>query len=251
MSLQKSFEYYLKNLDVIFVFSFAVLYSLTLLPFIESYVTIGSGFIRFSSIYLDFSLISGIVIAFFTILTPFFLAAFCAAMISIVKLQETYDHVGFARVLKFFQKYLKDLFIFFLFIILLTISVGVFLTYLHVPYFFTQLIIFLLWLPLLFAPQIMVMDDFGLEKTLKDSLTFFLSSPIYYLKYLVVGLVLLFLAAVFEVFLGFYFVWEHKIFSLLLTAFFIVPFLQIYASVLYLNRYPIVKVKTRKMVRKK
>ncbi|MEM4222302.1 MAG: hypothetical protein QW097_02635, partial [archaeon] len=65
------------------------------------------------------------------------------------------------------------LFIFFLFIILLTISVGVFLTYLHVPYFFTQLIIFLLWLPLLFAPQIMVMDDFGLEKTLKDSITFF------------------------------------------------------------------------------
>ncbi len=239
IALRKAKKIYLNSFEIIIGFSVFVLLSLILIPLVASYVNIGSGFIRFSSLYLDLNTIQLAIFIFVGLVSLLFMSFFVSSMITLVKLQETLDHIGFTKVAHAFYKYVIRVFTLFIFMALLTILVGTGLNYLNVSNFIIQLVLILIWIPFVFAPQVVVLEDFNLKRSIKDSIQFIRRSPKYLIYYFIVGFVLIFLLTLVEVILGHVFIWEHKIITILLLSMFVLPFMIIFGTEIYLRRYPL------------
>ncbi|GEM_PF-2538075 len=233
----KTNSIYLSTLNLVVGFSVFILFALLLLPIVSSYINVGGGFIRFSSLYLDITPIEAIAFAIVGLLSIISLSIFITALISIVKLKETMDHFGYKKVIATFKKHAKDVFYFMFIWTVISALVGTILSAAGTPLWVSQLLIFLIWLPALFTPQIMVLEDYNLSKALRDSLEFTQKHPNGVLMYLGTGIGLVFLATVIEWIFGNVFVWEHKIIGLLFVALFVVPYLQMLATVIYVQRY--------------
>jgi hypothetical protein len=124
-----------------------------------------------------------------------------------------------------------------------SITAGVILDFSLVPRMITHIILAALWLPLVFAPQVIVLEGYGPGKAIVDSVTFVKRSPGSLVRYISVGFIALLAVTLLETFLGRIFIWEHRIVSLILVSIIILPFLQIYASELYLRRYGLARTR--------
>lgn len=235
----KTNKVYLTTLNLVLGFSVFIFLSLALLPFLSSYVSVGGGFIRFSSLYLDLTIPQAMLIIVVALLSLLFLSLFISALISIVKVRETLDHVRFSKVVSIFKKYVLRVFFFLLFLSVISILIGTIFEFISMPKLLTQLVLFAIWLPLIFAPQVIILEDFGLGGAFRDSIKFVINSPLSLFVYIVLGAVLLLLFALIETSLGHYFVWEHKIISIFFISIFVVPYLQMFATELYILRYPV------------
>lgn len=238
-AFSRASKIYLTSLNLVIGFGIFIVLSLALMPLISSYINVGGGFIRFSSLYLDLTPAQALIFVGISILSLLLLSIFLSAIISIVKLRETLDHVGFAKVAALFKKYVLRVFMFLLFLSILSIAVGTILDFAGVHRLLTHVIIFVLWLPFIFTPQILVLEDFGINESIIDSIKFIKNSPMSLILYLVFGLILLLIFTIIETGLGRYFVWEHKIVSIIFISMVVLPYLQMFATELYLKRYPI------------
>ncbi|MFH0986459.1 MAG: hypothetical protein V1911_00250 [Candidatus Micrarchaeota archaeon] len=238
----KAARVYFSTLNLTVYFSIFILLALVLLPLISSYVNVGGGFLRFSSFYLDFNMTQFLLFAFVGAVSLLLLSFFLAAIISIVKLKETLDHVKFTKAVATFPKYIKRLFCYLLLFSLASLAVGVSFDYLGLPAFAAQLIILLIWLIPAFTPQVIVLEDYGVIEALSDAVSFVKKQPMALVTYFVLGTVLLFAMVLVETSLGHYFIWEHKIVSIFVVSLFILPYTQMYASELYVRRYAVSRV---------
>ena len=234
----KSLKLYVETIDLITYSSIFILLSMILLPLVASYVNVGGALVRFSSFYMDITLLQFLVILFTSAVGMLLLSFFTAAVISIVKLKQTLDHFGFSRVMKSFKEYVFKVFWFFVIISIVSILIGVFFDFLGFDWV-AQVFILLLWVLFLFTPQAIVIENFGLREAMLDSVNFLKRNFIHAVCYLVTGLVMLLVLAFLETALGQVFVWEHKVVSIVIMALFILPFLLIYGTELYLKRYPV------------
>ena len=239
LALKKTKKIYLNSFEIIIGFSVFVLLSLILLPLVASYVNIGSGFIRFSSLYLDINTIQLAIFIFVGLVSLLFISFFVSSIITLVKLQETLDQVGFTKVAHAFYKYVMRVFTLFIFMATLTILIGTGLDYLNISNVITQLILILVWIPFVFAPQVVVLEDYNLKRSILDSIKFIKRTPRYLFYYFIVGFILVFLLTLVEVILGYVFVWEHKIITIILLSMFVLPFMIIFGTEMYLRRYPL------------
>lgn len=235
----KTNKVYLSTLSLIVGFSVFILFSLALMPLLSSYVNVGGGFVRFSSFYLDITPVQAVVFLLIGLVSLLSLAIFLSALISIVKLRETLDHFGYSKVAGVFKKYVIRVFVFLLFLSILSIASGTILDYFGVTKLLIQLIIFALWLPLLFTPQILILENLGINEAIKDSVRFMVQSPLSLVAYVMTGFLFLLALTIIETGLGQYFVWEHKLFSIVLVSVFVLPYLQMFATELYVRRYPV------------
>ncbi len=237
-AMLKAFKVYFSTLSLVVYFSIFAIFSLLLLPLVSSYVNVGSAFIRFSSLYLDVTFVSGLVLFLVGVISLLSMAFFTSAIINIVKFKETLDVVRFSRVFKSFSKYVIRVFSFLVIMSLASVILGVFFDVLSLPVL-AQFLILILWVLFLFTPQVIVLEDLGLLEAINDSLVFLKKKPVFGAFYLLSGAVLILFLLGIETFLGQFFVWEHKIVSIIIVALFVVPFLQMLATELYLKRYPL------------
>ncbi|RLG21608.1 hypothetical protein DRN74_01760 [Candidatus Micrarchaeota archaeon] len=244
LALKKSIKMYLDSFGIIAGFSIFALCSLILIPLIASYIDLGSGFIRYSSLYLDINTVQATVFLFVGIISLLFMAFFMSSIITTVKLKETLDHVGFTKVLHSFYSYVLRIFSLLVFLGIATAGIGVLFTYLQLPNAALQLIIFAIWLPFIFVPQIVILDDFSITKAIKDSFNFIVNNPKPTLFYFIVGFALMLILAVIEVLLGHLFIWEHKLITIFLLSLGVLPFMLIFTTELYLSRYPLSHTKS-------
>ena len=159
----KTNRVYLTTLNLVLSFSVFIFLSLALLPFLSSYVSVGGGFIRFSSLYLDLTIPQAVLIVVVALFSLLFLSLFVSALISIVKVRETLDHVRFSKVVDMFKKYVLRVFFFLLFLSVASILIGTIFEFILMPRLITQLVLFGIWLPLIFAPQVIILEDFNCE----------------------------------------------------------------------------------------
>ena len=237
-SMSKAFKIYFSTLNLVVYFSIFAVFSLLLLPLVSSYVNVGSAFIRFSSLYLDINFVNGLILLLVGLVSLISMAFFVSAIINIVKFKETLDVVHFSRVFKSFPRYVTRVFLFFLLMSIISVITGVVFSFFSLP-FLAQLIIFVLWVLFLFTPQVIVLEDLGVLEAMSDSLLFLKKQPSFEAFYLCVGFVLMLLLLLLESFVGNFFVWEHKIISIVIIALFMIPYLQMFATELYLKRYPL------------
>jgi len=230
---------YAENIKLSLLFSVFTVFSMFLLPLLSSHVSAGAGFVRFSSLILDITPVQAMVFLVVGVVSTLFLAFSVAALVSIVKVKETLDEAGFRKVVNVFPNYISRVFIFFLVMLLIAVLAGVGLAAIGMPLAVVQLVIVLLWLAVIFTPQVIVLENFSIGKSLSDALQFIKNSPKALAEYIAVGFILILAVLAVEVGLGQIFVWEHRVVSLLLVSFFVLPFLQMYATELYIKRYPV------------
>ena len=157
--LRKSFVVYKSTAQLSLGFGVFIILALLLIPLISRYVDVGGGFIRFSSLYTsDITLFQAAILVAVGLASIALLSLFLAAQISIVKLRETLDHVGFAKVSAVFPRYVLRIFLFLLMLSVISITVGTGLDYAGVHRAVIQLIIFGVWLPFVFTPQVLILD---------------------------------------------------------------------------------------------
>jgi hypothetical protein len=123
----------------------------------------------------------------------------------------------------------------------ISMLLGTFLDFLAVPRIIIHLILFCIWLPFIFTPQVLIIEDFNITKSMDDALKFVKKRPVSLVLYIFLGFIFLFLLALIETMLGMHFIWEHKIISIIIVSLFILPYLQMFATELYIERYPVSK----------
>ncbi len=239
---KRSVKIYLGTLNLVALFSLFILFSLVLMPLLSTYVDVGAGFIRFSSILYDMNALQALVFLLVSIASILLLSFFIASLVSVVKLKETLDNVAFSRVISTFGKYVLRVFYFLIVMAVVSVSIGLIFELLNIPDFITQLILLIFWASFIFTPQILIIEDFNLINSMKDAFDFVKKQPLALVYYFVLGVALVFLLLLIEVWLGQYFVWQHKIVSIILLSLVILPFLQMYSTELYLRRYAVARL---------
>jgi len=242
-TVRKAFDRSIKVYSSIFPltlgFSIFIFCALVLLPLVSAYVNLGSAFIRFSSILYDMTLVQAVLFTLVGLVSLAFLSLFLSSIITTIKLKETMDHFRFKKVWDAFPEYVARMFFLLLFLSVISLLVGTFLESASVSRVIIQLIIAVVWIPFIFSPQILILEDLGVAEALGDSLSFVKRSMKALLAYLALGLLLLLLLATLEYGLSFYFSWQHKFLSIIIVSIGILPFLQVFATELYLMRYPL------------
>ncbi|MEM0372529.1 MAG: hypothetical protein QXO69_01670 [archaeon] len=240
-AISKTNRIYLSTLNLIVYFSVFIFFSLVLLPLFSSYVNVGGALVRFSSIYKDINPVTALILLLVGLISVLSLSFFISAIVSVVKLRETLDHVKFNKAVSTFTRYVAKVFMFFILLSAASITAGVLLTLLGAPAFLTQLILFIVWIPFMFTPQVLIIEDMGIIDSMTDSLAFVKKFPKALVLYFSTGFVFVLALLLLETFLGQYFVWEHKIPSIILLSLFVVPYLQMLATELYIMRYAVSK----------
>lgn len=238
-AISKSIEIYKTSLETVFFFSIFALLSAAFLPMLSGYVNVGSGFVRFSSVIMDLTLPEALLLTIVGLASLLLLSMFISSLVTMVKMKETLDEGRLSRVAREFRKYVLRVFLLLLVLSSASIALGVALEYYNIPREVTQLAIFGLLTLFTFAPQILVLEDLGIFKALLDSIRFVRNSPRSLAYYIAAGTLLVFGLVLLETGLGQFLVWEHKAVAILLSSVFVLPFLQILATELYLSRYPI------------
>ena len=106
-----------------------------------------------------------------------------------------------------------------------------------------ELVLFVFWALFIFTPQVLIVEDFNLIESMKDSVKFIRKYPLALVLYFSLGIILLFILLLVETLLGQYFIWEHKLISIVILSLFVLPFLQMFATQLYLRRYAVARLK--------
>lgn len=237
--INRTLEKYIENLDKVGFFGIFVILTLVLSLIISSFISTGAGFIRFSSIYADLTLIQLLILLSTGIISILLIGVFLSGLISTIKLQETLDHVTYHRVMKTFKTHVWKICGYLIILTLSSVTLGTILSYLRAPTILIHIIILIPWILFIFTPQVAVIENFGIQGSMKDALKFIKDNPLPLTKYLALGFILMFLLVILEAGLGQYFIWKHKILALILVSFIVLPLLQIYATELYLKRYPL------------
>ncbi len=220
-------------------FSVFALLSLSMMMFLSSYLAVGAGMIRFSSIRLDMTLGEAVFFAAVSLASTALFAVAIASIVSITKLKETLDQSGFSKILNVFPNYTMRIFLFLILLTIITVLISAVAGLLSLPSAITQILLFATWVFFIFVPQVIILEDYPLITSLKDSANFVSKNPLILFEYLLIGTVLLVLVAVTETVLGQFLVFEQNMVGVVLVSLIVLPLTQMYASELYLKRYPL------------
>jgi hypothetical protein len=239
-TLQYSANVYINHLPMILVFSLSFIIAF-LIPIFASFPTyndIGGIFLRLSSIFLNLTPFTTSVIVFSTLLSLLFLSFAIVAINVIVKHSRTHTKIG-KEVREGLEKYTARVFI----VLLLYTAIVAFFELLCFVYGITQLIsavISIVIIPFFFyAPASIVIDENGLLRSMKQSLSFFFKRFDNVVVWFVTAFVLLSIFDVLFIAIGGDVLSRYLILGF--NAIFIMPFLVVLQSQSYIERFGLLK----------
>lgn len=238
---QKTNETYIDSFRLVLGFSVFVILSSLMLPLLSSYINGGAGLVRYSSLFFDMTLEQAVVFVFIGLLSTLFLSIFITAIVSIVKLKETADEVLFEKVVDLFPKYVARVFLLLLLMMVLTVVIGSIFDFLSLPTYLSQILFLVMFLPFMFAPQVVVLEHLRTLPAITDAINFITIAPKATMELLALGTISLFALTFIEVILSSIFLYEHKLISIILLSVLVLPYLIMYATQLYIRRYPLAK----------
>lgn len=236
---------YGRNGKLILFFSVPFLVAVPLLSLLPNFSTLGGIFLRYGSVPANISLLEfGFIAAVF--LVSLLLASFAIAAVNVViRSQRTLNlmsHYEASRI----EHATFRLFFILLAATLVILAFNLLLLDAHVNWagsvvplqpVLGSLVAFLVSAAILFAPQAIAVDDAGVPQALSRSVQFALRKPKYFVLFLIGGSMLLLLndALFLTVLPG-----SARVASLLVTAFLIVPFLEVVKTQIWLSKYTLI-----------
>lgn len=245
MILKKAFGEYFSNIRAALAFGLLLVFvPLFLLNFFQSQ----NLFFSSGSFFADYKIVSPLVLVLEFLLMVFFLVFF-SFFVSLIILGVRKD---LSRVkVEFYlsemmQKFTVKIFLFFVFYSILLFLLGFFLVKVMEPVLGTMigsLVMLVFSLLFLFVPQAIVVDEIGVLDALKESIDFISKNVHSFFTVIIVGSVLLALIIVLEFVLDFIFLdfLPGRLVSIVLIVVFLVPFMEVLKTYLYMFKYDLVK----------
>ncbi|MGC8924073.1 MAG: hypothetical protein ACP5KJ_02700 [Candidatus Micrarchaeia archaeon] len=243
MVVENAIKTFCKNLGILMVFSISFLLGL-LLPILASgptYNASGGVFLRFMSIP-EMSALDAFVIAFTFLLSNFFVAFGVVAVNLIVKSEKTMLNIA-TEVINNISKSTFTIFMIYIFLFLVNAFVQVFLVELNAPYWVSALAFLALYLPFFYIGPAIVIDELKPAHAVRSSIEHMKMYPWRVIKWVIVGLGLLITTSlVTYLIIPAYFQWI----TLMLNSFLIIPFLIVYQSHSYMEKFGILRTEKKK-----
>lgn len=235
--LQNSFEQYSANFKTALIFALLLVFVPVFALFQNIYASSGTIFLDYGLLLapLEILVAETLLIAFFLLFYSFFVSIIIFSVrknLSKLKLQ-VYLH-------EMIQKFTLRIFVFYVLYSLLLFLLVVGSLAFDLSIFATSLLLFAVSFLLLFVPQAVVIDEEGLRHAVSSNFEFLFHYPLAFVKVLVVGAVLVALLQILEFGLSFVTMFSHYI-SILLSLVFIVPFIEIMKTYLYMMRFELIK----------
>ena len=238
--LEHAVETYGAHLPIILVFSLSFVVAV-LIPLFASFPTygdLGGIFLRTSSVFLNLDVVSTAIIVFSTLFSILFLSFAIVAICVIVKHSRTYTKIA-KEVMDGLEKYTAMVFVVLLFYAIILLALEL-LSYISGTPSVIVSIIGLAVTPLFFyAPASIVIDDKRIARAMQASINFFIKRLDYFLIWLVVALVLL--TAFDYIFVTIASATLSRYIMLIFDALFIMPFLVVLQSEMYMRRFKLIK----------
>jgi hypothetical protein len=238
--LAYSFNAYVKNLKLLLLFSlaFIIAFLIPIFASIPTYNDAGSIFLRSASLFMNLNMLNASIIAIAIFFSLLFLSFSIVAINIVVKHSRTHLKIK-EEVLKGIEKYISKVFVVLLLFTVIILLVNLAFYNLGVSGIATYIVVLALTPFLFYAPSSIVIDDFGVIRSIKASLKFFVKRFDYFLLWLVLAiLVITFFDFIFIVGTG---TVISRYLMLVVNSLFILPFFVVLQSEMYLKRFPLLK----------
>ena len=236
--LKLSIEAYKNNFEALSVFSIPFVIIFPLVLFLPNFTSLGGIFLRYASLANDTSPVELLLIAV-AFCISLLLFSFGLVIINMaVKTQRTLKEISFYEVEKI-ESYTFQLFSIFFIAALLTIIVNIMLFDSGLSTTLGALIGLLISLLILFAPQVVVIDGQNAQHAISMSSKILLGKFKHFLGFLIIALFLLSVNSLICITIG-NTLGEYQaaaLVSVVINAIFIVPFLEVLKSQIYLSKY--------------
>ncbi len=236
--LKLSIEAYKNNFETLSVFSIPFVVIFPLVLFLPNFTSLGGIFLRYASLANDTSPIELLLIAV-AFCISLLLFSFGLVIINMaVKTQRTLKEISFYEIEKI-ENYTFQLFSVFFIAALLTIIVNIALFDSGLSTTLGALIGLFISLLVLFAPQVVVIDGQNAHHAISMSLKVLVGKFTHFIGYLLTALVLLSVNSLIFLTIGNALSQYQAaaLLSVVVNAIFIVPFLEVLKSQIYLSKY--------------
>lgn len=237
MLLESSWAQYKANFKTALVFALLLVFVPVFAFFQNMYISSGSIFLDYGLLFLDpvALLAEAVLIVLFLVFYSFFVS------IIVFSVRKNLSKLKLNFYLReMLQKFTLRIFVFYALYCLLLFLLSLGLLYLGLHMFFVGLMILVISFVLMFVPQAVVVDEEGLRHAVSTNFEFLFHHPRAFFVVLVVGALLLALLQLLEFGLS-HFSLLASYFSLFLNLVFILPFVEVMKTYLYMMRFDIIK----------
>ncbi|MFH1586409.1 MAG: hypothetical protein ABID38_00970 [Candidatus Diapherotrites archaeon] len=243
MVFRESLKQYVQNYKTALGFAL-------LLVFVLFFVLSQNFFVSSGSIFADFNIIkSGAIDAVLALLAIAVFEFFYAILITLVVFAVR-NNMSKVRVQYYLsekiQKFSFKLFIFFFAFTLAALALQSFLPLVGIPIAAVNLLLLIASLLLIFFPQAVVIDESGIRSSIIASAEFLMSHLKESAQIIIAGALMLIALGIFEFALDQFF-FAGNFITPLISLVFIIPFLEIVKSVIYLHKFELVKSVNREI----
>ena len=233
--LADSWESYVENFRLILFFSLPFLLAVPVAMLLPNYLALGGAFMRFASVPVDVQLTDIVLMIVGFVIS---LVLICFALVNITMLVRAQRGlIGIRREwLEAVGKYTSRVFWTFLFITALIMLANIWLFEWGLHDLQGQLIAFVLWLPLFYVPQAVVIDEMGPVKAMAASIRAIGSKPQFFLLWLALGIVALSVVDGIALATGMF---EARWAVLAVNALVVLPFLTVMQTHAYIRKFTI------------
>ncbi|MCK4884246.1 MAG: hypothetical protein KAS30_05215 [Candidatus Diapherotrites archaeon] len=234
-----AFASYKKNVKIVGLFAILILFAAPITALASSYFSLGGQFIRFSNVDFDLNLIDFAGTMGFFLISTFLFSIALTLLITVVKSQFAVTQISSAIIEEIDSNY-AQVFLFFVAFSVLSLLIGSVFTKAEIPYFIASMLTFLVWMPFVFTPQAIIIGDMNVVEAMVDSAKFVKTKADLAVLWFAVGFVLLSIVAVFEALL-YNFVFFMPVVSFVVVTVFVLPFLEVLKTEIYLSKYNIMR----------
>ncbi len=237
MVFRESLKQYLENYKTVLGFAL-------LLVFVLFFVLSQNFFVSSGSIFADFNIIKSgaidVALALIAIaIFEFFYSILITLIVFAVRKNMSKVRVQYYLSEKI-QKFSFKLFIFFFSFTIVALALQAFLPLAGIPIAVVNLIILIASLLLIFFPQAAVIDESGIRSSIISSIEFFMAHLKESAQIIIAGALMLIVLGIVEFALDQVF-FAGNFITPLISLVFIIPFLEIVKSVIYMHKFELVK----------
>jgi hypothetical protein len=238
--LSYSFSAYVKHLKLLLLFSlsFIIAFLIPIFASLPTYNDAGAIFLRTASLFLNLNMLNASIIAIAIFFSLLFLSFSIVAINIVVKHSRTHLKIK-EEVIRGLEKYTSKVFVILLIFTAVVLFVNVLFSDYGVSGIATYVVALALTPFLFYAPSSIVIDDYSIVRSIKASLKFFTKRFDYFLLWLAIAIVVItFFDFLFIVTTG---TMLSRYVMLIFNSLFILPFLVVLQSEMYLKRFPLLK----------
>lgn len=237
MYIKRSLQLYLSNFITALGFALLLIFVLPLMQLPLTFISSGSIFLNYD--FVKAPSITSLILIAVSLIFLFFYSVLISLIIFAVRNDLSRVKLNYYLKEKI-QKFSMKIFYFYIFLGLTSVLLYALLTGIGTPQILIALLLFIITSLLAFVPQSIVIDETGVNYAMANNFEFIQKKPSHLLFVIASGIVLTFMLVLVEFFLDSTLLIGNFL-SLLIFMVFVIPFLEVLKSKIYMEKFELVK----------